>query len=153
MTSSKFHKLFGSSPEKSETEITQFHMDLASSIQEVTEEIVVKLAKTLKAETGMKNLCLAGGVALNCVANGKLLNEDIFDEIWIQPASGDAGSSLGAALLGYYETSNKVRKVNNNDSMKGTYLGCQFNNTEIVTYLKDINASFEQLKDKELLKD
>ena len=99
MTSQKFHKLFGSPPRKTETELTQFHMDIAASIQSVTEEIVIKIAKSLRKETGLKNLCLAGGVALNCVANGKLLEENIFDKIWIQPASGDAGSALGAAFI------------------------------------------------------
>ena len=104
MTSSKFHRLFGHPPRKSESKLKQFHMDLAASIQCVTEEIVIKIAKSIKKETGKKNLCLAGGVALNCVANGKLLKEKIFDEIWIQPASGDAGSSLGEfALIGCYD--------------------------------------------------
>tara|TARA_A100000164_G_scaffold290692_1_gene264015 strand:+ start:2322 stop:4178 length:1857 start_codon:yes stop_codon:yes gene_type:complete len=150
MTSSKFHKLFGIPPRESEKELTQFHMDLAASIQVVTEEIVIKLARSLQKETGMKNLCLAGGVALNCVANGKLLEEKIFDEIWIQPASGDAGSALGAALLGWHEYHNKSRKVNEGDSMKGTYLGCDFSNKEIISYLKGINAPFESLEDIEL---
>ena len=99
MTGRKFHKLFNSPPRKGETELTQFHMDLAASIQVVTEEIVLKLARSLRKETGIQNLCLAGGVALNCVANGKLLQEKIFEDIWIQPASGDAGSALGAALV------------------------------------------------------
>ena len=98
MTGRKFHQLFGRPPRKGETELSQFHMDLAASIQEVTEEIVLKLARTLRHETGATNLCLSGGVALNCVANGKLLREGIFERIWIQPASGDAGSALGAAL-------------------------------------------------------
>ena len=99
MTSQKFDKLFGSPPRNAEDELTQFHMDLASSIQAVTEEIVIKIVCSLRKETGIKNICLAGGVALNCVANGKLLEKKIFDDIWIQPASGDAGSALGAALL------------------------------------------------------
>ena len=102
MTSKKFDKLFNSKPRKKETELTQFHMDLAASIQVVTEEVVIKLAKSLAKETGIKNLCMAGGVALNCVANGKLIKEKIFDDIWIQPASGDAGSALGAALHCWY---------------------------------------------------
>ena len=92
MTSKKFDKLFGSKPREVESELKQFHMDLAASIQKVTEEIVIKLSKSLKDETGQKKICLAGGVALNCVANGKLLKENIFEDIWIQPASGDAGS-------------------------------------------------------------
>ena len=150
MTSRKFHKLFGEPPRKSEKELTQFHMDLAASIQVVTEEVVLKIAKSLRRETGLKNLCLAGGVALNCVANGKLLREKIFDEIWIQPASGDAGSSLGAALIGWYENLKKSRKINPNDSMKGTYLGCNFSNNEIIKYLEGINAPFQSLEDSEL---
>ena len=150
MTSSKFHKLFGELPRESEKELSQFHMDLAASIQVVTEEVVLKIARSLKQETGLKNLCLAGGVALNCVANGKLLAENIFDDIWIQPASGDAGSSLGAALIAWYSYFKKPRKVNDNDSMKGTYLGCQYSNNEIISYLNKINASFEELEDQKL---
>ena len=150
MTSQKFHKLFGSRPRDAEDELTQFHMDLASSIQEVTEEIVIKIASSLRKETGLTNICLAGGVALNCVANGKLLEKKIFNDIWIQPASGDAGSALGAAFIGWYEHLNKSRKVTKTDSMKGTYLGCNFSNEEIINYLKEINASFETYKDEDL---
>ena len=150
MTSKKFHLLFGSEPRKSETEISQFHMDLASSIQVVTEEIVLKIAKSLRQETGIKNICLSGGVALNCVANGKLLFERIFDDIWIQPASGDAGSALGSALIGYYQYFKNERLVDSNDSMRGAYLGCEFSNREIIDYLTKINASFETLEDDEL---
>ena len=153
MTNQKFHKLFGSPPRKSETELTQFHMDLAASIQLVTEEIVIKLARSLSKETGIKNLCLAGGVALNCVANGKLLKENIFKNIWIQPASGDAGSSLGAAFLCWHEYLNKKRSINPNDSMKGTYLGCSFSNEEIINYLDKIKAPFITLKDEDLFKE
>ena len=150
MTSRNFHKLFGAPPRESEKELTQFHMDLAASIQVVTEEVVLKIARSLQKETGLKHLCLSGGVALNCVANGKLVKENIFDEIWIQPASGDAGSSLGGALIAWHEYLNKPRKVNKSDSMKGTYLGCQFSNDEIIKYLKHINAPFQNLEDKEL---
>ena len=132
MTSKKFNKLFGSNPRGKDSELTQFHMDLAASVQKVTEEVVIKLAKGLQKETGKKNLCIAGGVALNCVANGKLHNEKIFENIWIQPASGDAGSALGAALLSWYQYHKNKRKVNRNDSMKGSYLGCNFSNIEIV---------------------
>ena len=127
-------------------------MDLASSIQKVTEEIVIKIAQSLRKETGMTNICLAGGVALNCVANGMLLRQKVFDQIWIQPASGDSGSALGAALLGWYEYLNKSRKIDENDSMKGTYLGCEFSNEEIISYLKKINAPFEIMADNELFK-
>ena len=153
MTSSKFHKLFGAPPRERDTELTQFHMDLAASIQVITEEIVIKLARSLQKETGIKKLCLAGGVALNCVANGKLLKEKIFDDIWIQPASGDAGSSLGAALIGWHEYLKKPREPNPYDSMKGTYLGCEFSNEEIIDYLTRVNAPFQSLEDLELFKE
>ena len=150
MTSRKFHQLFGSPPRSAESELTQFHMDLAASIQSVTEEIVMKLAKSLQQETGIKNLCLSGGVALNCVANGKLVQKNIFNDIWIQPASGDAGSSLGAALLVWHHFLKKERFPNPNDSMKGAYLGCEFSNKEIVNYLNKINAPYVTLDDEEL---
>ncbi len=150
MTSHKFHKLFGSAPRRADEELTQFHMDLASSIQTVTEEIVIKISSSLRKETGIKNICLSGGVALNCVVNGKLLEKKIFDDIWIQPASGDAGSALGAALVVWHEYFNKPRKINPNDSMKGTFLGCSFSNQEIIDYLKKINAPFEIYEDEEL---
>ena len=153
MTSRKFHKLFGALPRESEKELTQFHMDLAASIQVVTEEVVLKMARSLQKETGISNLCLAGGVALNCVANGKLLQENIFDDLWIQPASGDAGSALGSALLVWHDYYNKPRKVNKNDSMKGTYLGCDFSNYEIISYLNKIKAPFKKLDDKELFEE
>ena len=153
MTSRKFHKLFGSPPRKSEKELTQFHMDLAASIQVVTEEIVLKIAKSLQQETSIKNLCLAGGVALNCVANGKLLEEKVFNEIWIQPASGDAGSALGCALLGWHKYYKQPREVNREDSMKGTYLGCNFSNQEIIRYLEGINAPFQSLDDSVLFEE
>ncbi len=152
MTSKKFNKLFGSRPRKVGDQLTEFHMDLAASIQLVTEEIVIKLAKTLHKETGINNICLAGGVALNCVANGKLYKEKIFENIWIQPASGDAGSSLGAAFICWHEYLKKPRKINPKDSMQGTYLGCEFSNKEIIYYLKKINAPFEELKDEQLFK-
>ncbi len=150
MTGRKFNKLFGRAPRKSETELSQFHMDIAASIQLVTEEIVLKLARSLRKETGKKNLCLAGGVALNCVANGILLRENIFENIWIQPASGDAGSSLGAALFSWYGYHKKERFVNPNDSMKGTFLGPEFNNKEIIHYLNKIKAPFITKNDPEL---
>tara|TARA_Y100000991_G_scaffold191273_1_gene158133 strand:- start:662 stop:2521 length:1860 start_codon:yes stop_codon:yes gene_type:complete len=150
MTSKKFHNLFGSPPRDTEEELTQFHMDLASSIQAVTEEIIIKIASSLKNETGLKNICLAGGVALNCVSNGKLLKKKIFDDIWIQPASGDAGSALGAALIGWHEHFKKPREVSKKDSMKGTYLGCNFSNDEIINYLMKINANFKTYRDEEL---
>ena len=118
-------------------------MDIAASIQKVTEEIMIKLAKSIRKEYGIKNLCLAGGVALNCVANGKILQEKIFDNIWIQPAAGDAGGSLGAALaLWHIEQKNK-RVVNPNDSMKGSQLGCEFNQKQIEKELNSLGANFQ----------
>ena len=150
MTSKKFHKLFGAEPRKRESELTQFHMDIASSIQEVLEEIILKLAKTIMKETGQRNLCLAGGVALNCVANGMLLKEKIFDEIWIQPASGDAGSSIGGALLAWYQFLDNRRIADPNDSMKGSYLGCEYSNEEIKIYLSKIKANYIELDDNNL---
>ena len=150
MTSNKFNKLFGEKPRKAESELTQFHMDLASSIQVVIEEIIILLSKSIKRDTKLENLCLSGGVALNCVANGKLLKENIFKEIWIQPASGDAGNAIGAGLATYYMHYKKTRKIDNNDSMKGAYLGPSFSNSEIENYLKEINAEFEYYEDEKL---
>ena len=150
MTSNNFHKLFGAPPRKKESELKQFHMDIAASIQSITEEIIIKIAKSIKKETGKKNLCLSGGVALNCVANGKLLREKIFDKIWIQPASGDAGSALGAAYICWHEYLENPRFVKINDSMKGTYLGCFFSNDEIVNYLNLNNLPYTTLKDDQL---
>ncbi len=147
MTGRKFHKLFGRPPRKGESELSQFHMDLAASIQVVTEEIVLKLARSLQADTGASNLCLAGGVALNCVANGKLLREGPFEQIWIQPASGDAGSALGAALVVWHQHFGGPRTVQLADAMKGTYLGPGFANEEIRAYLEQIKAPFHVLDD------
>ena len=112
MTNSKFHKLFGGLPRKPESKLTQKEMDLACSVQEVTEEIVMKMATYVRKETGMRYLCLAGGVALNCVANGKLLRSGLFDDIWIQPAAGDAGGAVGCALFTWYQYLNNQRKAN-----------------------------------------
>ncbi len=153
MTSEKFHKLFGQKPRDPNKErITQFHMDIAASIQAVTEEIMIKLAKAARTEYGIKNLCLAGGVALNCVANGKILKSKIFDRIWIQPAAGDAGGSLGAALaLWYLENGNK-RVSNSDDDMKGAYLGNEFSQDEIEKELNLAGANFETLDYENLIK-
>ena len=146
MTNDKFNKLFGQKPRNPENEkITQFHMDIAASIQKVTEYIMINLTKSLRKEYGIKNLCLAGGVALNCVANGKILKEKIFDNIWIQPASGDAGGSLGAALAFWYLEQGMKRDKNINDSMQGSYLGNEFSQKEIEENLKDLGANFELL--------
>ncbi len=151
MTSKKFHKLFGGPPRQPEAELTQKEMDLASSIQKVVEEVVIKLGKNIAETTGERNLCLAGGVALNCVANGILLRENIFDKIWIQPAAGDAGGALGAALGAYYIFHNNQRSVNEKDSMHGSYLGPSFNNEEIKNRLDIIGANYFYYNDEELI--
>ena len=152
MTNEKFNSLFGQKPRNSQNEkITQFHMDIASSIQKVTEEIMIKLARSIREEYGIRNLCLAGGVALNCVANGKILKEKIFDNIWIQPAAGDAGGSLGAALALWHIDQGNKRSINLNDDMKGSYLGTQYNQEEIESELKAAGANFETLKYDELI--
>ena len=150
MTSSKFHSLFNNPPRKKETELTQFYMDIAASIQNVIEEIVLLLAKSIRKETGARNLTLAGGVALNCVANGKIFREKIFDQIWIQPAAGDAGNAIGAALLAYYEMSSSTRVPHVNDSMRGAYLGPSYSNEFIKDYLNKINAKYNSIEDDEL---
>ncbi len=151
MTNSKFHNLFESPPRKPESELTQKEMDLARSIQEVTEEIVLKMAKHVRKETGMKNLCLAGGVSLNCVANGKLFREEIFDDIWIQPAAGDAGGAVGCALFTWYQYLENRRKADNkSDFMKGSYLGPKFKNTIIKSFLNENNYSYKTLTEEEL---
>ena len=151
MTNKKFNNLFGQKPRKPEEELTQFHMDIASSIQKVTEEIMVKLAKSIRKDYGLKNLCLAGGVALNCVANGKILKEQIFEKIWIQPAAGDAGGSLGAALAFWYLEKENSRKVKLIDEMKGSYLGGEFNQKEIENELNLIGANFKTFNYDEII--
>lgn len=151
MTNERFDKLFGAPPRKLESALTQREMDIAASIQAVTEEIVIKLAKGIKQSTGLKNLCLAGGVALNCVANGKLLGENIFDNIWIQPAAGDAGGAVGAALAAHYLMLNQHRKVDAQDNMKGAYLGPEFSQTDIEQRLTNAGAKFETVSATELI--
>ncbi len=145
MTNEKFNKLFGQKPRNPKNEkLTQFHMDVATSIQSVTEIILLKLTRSLFNEYKIPNLCLAGGVALNCVANGKILKDKVFKNIWIQPAAGDAGGSLGAALGVWHIELNKNRKTNNNkDSMMGSYLGPEYSENEIVKFLKHEGAKFE----------
>ena len=152
MTNDKFNELFGQKPrDPNKEQITQFHMDIASSIQKITEVIMIKLAKDIRNEYGIKNLCLAGGVALNCVANGKILKEKIFENIWIQPAAGDAGGSLGAALaLWHIEQGNK-RIVSENDSMKGSYLGCEFDQQQIEKELNSLGANFQTFEYENLI--
>ena len=152
MTSKKFHTLFGQKPRNPKMEnLTQFHMDIAASIQEVIENIMIKLAKSLKKEFNLPNLCLAGGVALNCVANGKILKEKIFENIWIQPASGDAGGSLGAALALWHIDLNNPRDVNLVDDMSGSYLGPEFSQKEIENELNQKGAKFDILDEDELI--
>ena len=151
MTNARFDALFGGPPRASESTLTQREMDLAASVQAVTEEVAIKLAQSIRHETGLRNLCLAGGVALNCVANGKLLKQGIFDQIWIQPAAGDAGGSLGAALALWHIEQGNLRLVNSSDNMKGSYLGPEFNQDEIEIDLKSVGANFETFKYDELI--
>jgi len=151
MTNNKFHKLFSGPPRRPESKLTQKEMDLARSVQEVTEEIVLKIAAHVKKETKMKYLCLAGGVALNCVANGKLLRSNLFEDIWIQPAAGDAGGSVGCALFTWYQYLNNQRKSDDkSDFMKGAYLGPEYKNTTIESFLIKNKYTFQTLTDEEL---
>ncbi|MBX9607223.1 MAG: carbamoyltransferase [Gammaproteobacteria bacterium] len=152
MTNEKFDALFGGPPRKQESTLTQREMDLAASIQVVVEEVVLKLARGIAKTTGEKNLCLAGGVALNCVANGKLLRERIFERLWIQPAAGDAGGALGAALGAYHIMLNRPRKLTNGiDAMKGAYLGPEFSQQEIMERLTRCGAVFDILTEDEVV--
>ena len=149
MTNNKFAKLFGRPARVPEDQLEQFHMDIAASVQAVTEEIVLKLAKSLAAETGIKNICLAGGVALNCVANGKLQRSGLFDGIWIQPAAGDAGGALGAAQALAHIYHAVPRTVHKNDNMQGSYLGKEFSDDEIRARLTAAGAHFTEFPDTE----
>jgi carbamoyltransferase len=144
MTNSKFDSLFGGPPRKADELLTQHHMDLAASLQAATEEIVLRLTRSLRKETGISNLCLAGGVALNCVANGEVLRDGQFDQIYVQPAAGDAGGALGAALVGYHMQLGQKRHVNG-DAMRGAYLGPAFAQTQIEDRLMGCGAKFEIL--------
>lgn len=153
MTNEKFHKLFGGPPRVPETKLTQKEMNLARSLQEVTEEIVLKIGNHVYKETGLKDVCLAGGVALNCVANGRLLREGPFENIWIQPAAGDAGGALGAALIGWYKYHNKPRTADGKtDQQKGSYLGPQFSDDEINSFIKEKNLVAKKYDEDELIK-
>ena len=153
MTNSRFHNLFGGPPRNPETKITQKEMDLAASIQKIIEEVVIKLARNVASETQMKNLCLSGGVALNCVSNGILLKEKIFENIWIQPASGDAGGALGAALGAWHIHYKKKRYANlKKDAMLGSYLGPSFNNIQIEKTLKEKKAIFHKFTSTDIIK-
>jgi len=154
MTNEKFDRLFGSAPRKADELLTQRHMDVAASLQKVTEEVMLRLARSLARETGARNLCLAGGVALNCVGNGKLLRERAFERIWIQPAAGDAGGAVGAALAAYHLYEGKPRHVNGGngaDAMAGSYLGPSFAQDEIEQRLSAAGAAFERVEDEALI--
>jgi len=152
MTNARFDELFGMPARKPEKLLTQVHMDLAASIQAVLEEVVLRMTRSLAQETGMRNLCLAGGVALNCVANGKILRDGKFDKIWIQPAAGDAGGALGAALAAYHQFKGQPRSINTTtDGMSGAYLGPEFSQQEIERRLSAAGAVFSTLSDSELI--
>jgi carbamoyltransferase len=153
MTNSRFHALFDGPPRRSDQDqLTQHHMDLAASIQAVLEEVVLKMTRALAAETGEENLCLAGGVALNCVANGKMLRDGRFREIWIQPAAGDAGGAIGAAMAAYHIHSRQPREVSaGHDAMQGAFLGPEFSDDEIARRLGSAGARFERLPDATLI--
>ena len=150
MTNGKFNKLFDGPPRKPESKLTQREMDIARSVQEVTEEAVLRIGKHIRKETGQKFLCLAGGVALNCVANGKLLREGVFDNIWIQPAAGDAGASLGAAMFAWYKYLGNGRNADGKkDFQQGSYLGPKFENSYIADYLQKNKIPYTELSDEE----
>ena len=151
MTNERFDKLFGGPRRAAESQLTQREMDLAASVQAVTEEVVIKLATGIRKSTGLRNLCLAGGVALNCVANGKLLRKNIFDNIWIQPAAGDAGGAVGAALAAYHMMLNQPRTVNPADSMKGGYLGPEYSQADIEQRLTKAGAVFTTVSETEMI--
>jgi carbamoyltransferase len=152
MTNKNFNNLFGQNRrDPKDQDITQFHMDIAASIQKVTESIMIKLSKSLKKEFNIPNLCLAGGVALNCVANGKILKEKIFDKIWVQPASGDAGGSLGAALALWHIEDKNPRIVNPKDDMQGSYLGPEYSQKEIEKELQNLGANFAIIQEDKII--
>ena len=151
MTNEKFDALFGGKPRQPEELLTQREMDLAASIQAVTEEVVLRLTRALAAKSGQKNLCLAGGVALNCVANGKILRDGKFNEIWIQPAAGDAGGAVGAALATYYLASGAARPALAKDSMRGSYLGPSYSDEDVAARLENIGARFTLLSEESLV--
>jgi carbamoyltransferase len=151
MTSRKFHELFGAPPRSPETPIRQLDMDLAASIQAVTEEIMLRCARHVHAETGMKHLCLAGGVALNCVGNGRILREGPFEDLWIQPAAGDAGGALGAALFIWHQLLDKPRTVGTSDSQSASLLGPRFDSDHVVSFLADMGAKYRRFNDEDEL--
>src|SRR5215831_3964123 len=146
MTNGRFDRLFDGPPRKPESPMTQREMDLARSVQDITEEVMLRLSRTVHQETGARNLCLAGGVALNCVGNGRVLREGNFEKLWIQPAAGDAGGAIGAAYAAWHEVDEHPRLVRcGQDSMKGAYLGPAFCNDEIERFLGEISAPYERL--------
>lgn len=149
MTSRKFHRLFGGPPRRPESFLEQRHMDLAASIQTVTEEILLRMSRDLHRRTGMRNLVLAGGVALNCVANGRLLREGPFEALWIQPAAGDAGGALGAAQFVWHQLLEKPRHVSSPDGQKGSFLGPRYSSDEIVRFLEQNEAPCERIGDED----
>ena len=151
MTNRKFDALFGGPPRKAESKITQREMDLAASVQAVTEEAMLRMARYVRRQTGLPNLCLAGGVALNCVANGKVLRDGCFERIWIQPAAGDAGGALGAALLAWYHILDKPRSAEQPDAQQGSYLGPAFSSDQVREYLDSIGAKYRHFADEDEL--
>jgi carbamoyltransferase len=151
MTNNLFADLFGGPERRPESDLTQREMDIAASIQKVTEEVVLRLARTIHRESGETNLCLAGGVALNCVANGRVQREGPFESVWIQPAAGDAGGAIGAAAIAWYEDLDNERVVDGHDHMQGSYLGPSFGTEQIQRYLDSVNADYAVLPDSELL--
>jgi carbamoyltransferase len=150
MTGAKFNDVFGGPPRKPESKLTQREMDLARSIQEVTEEVMLRVTRTLHRETGVDYLCMAGGVALNCVGNGRILREGPFKGMWIQPAAGDAGGAVGAALTAWYQYEDQPRRATGSDQMKGSYLGPTHSNAEIEEFLRQIDAPYELLNEQML---
>jgi carbamoyltransferase len=151
MTNGKFDELFGGPPRKPESKLTQRDMDLARSVQEVTEEVMLRLARTLHRETGAENLCMAGGVALNCVGNGRILREGFFKNLWIQPAAGDAGGAVGAALTAWHKLEGKPRTISGSiDTMQGSFLGPSYTNDEIERFLHGKEALYRRLPDQAL---
>jgi carbamoyltransferase len=152
MTNRRFEKLFGGPPRRPESLLTQREMDLSRSVQEVTEEVMLRMARHIHKQTGQKNLCLAGGVALNCVANGRILREGPFENIWIQPAAGDAGGALGAALLAWHQYLDNERTTDGKDSQRGSYLGPKFESSQISEFLKKRDVPYTKLKDREIPK-
>jgi carbamoyltransferase len=153
MTNNKFAGLFNIKRRDPENKLLQVHMDIAASIQSAIEEIILKITRFLSKEFKLQNLCMAGGVALNCVVNGKILKDGLFENIWIQPAAGDAGGALGAAQVFYYQELNNERKILKTDSMKGSYLGPQFTDNQVENELKNCQANYKKLSSDQIIKD